>query len=68
MDGKHVDGIDRIMVSTREKSWWDWSVLPNLLYLKGEPYFTLDEAKTAWDYIVANFDARCLGAKPEIID
>jgi hypothetical protein len=64
----HVDGIDRIMVSTREKSWWDWSVLPNLLYLKGEPYFTLDEAKTAWDYIVANFDARCLGAKPEIID
>lgn len=59
----HVDGIDRIMVSTREKSWWDWSVLPNLLYLRGEPYFTLNEAKAAWDYIVANFDARCLGAR-----
>jgi len=58
----HVDGIDRIMVSTREKSWWDWSVLPNLLYLSGEPEFVLDEAKAAWDHIVANFDARCLGA------
>ena len=64
----HVDGIDRIMVSTREKSWWDWSVFPNLLYLKGEPYFTLDEAKAAWDYIVANFDAQCLGAKSGPID
>ena len=63
----HVDGIDRIMVSTRSNSWWDWSVFPNLLYLKGEPYFTLDEAKSAWDYIVAQFDASCLGAKPRTI-
>lgn len=59
----HVDGVDRIMVSTKEKSWWDWSVIPNLVYLKGEPYFTLDEAKAAWDHIVANFDPTCLGAK-----
>jgi hypothetical protein len=63
----HVDGIDRIMVSTREKSWWSSSVIPNLLYLKGEPYFTLDEAKSTWDYIVANFEAQCLGAKPVAI-
>jgi hypothetical protein len=41
-----VDGIDRIMVSTREKSWWDWSVIPNWLYLRGEPYFSYDEAKS----------------------
>lgn len=59
----HVDGLDRIMVSTREKSWWDWSLLPNLLYVEGEPSFVLDEAKAAWDFIVANFDARCLGAR-----
>jgi len=58
----HVDGLDRIMVSTREKSWWSWSLLPNLLYLKGEPYFTLDEAKAAWTYIIANFDAATLSA------
>jgi hypothetical protein len=60
----HVDGLDRIMVSTREKSWWSWWMIPNLLFLKGEPYFTLDEAKAAWDYIVANFAPECLGAKP----
>jgi hypothetical protein len=64
----HVDGIDRIMVSTREKSWWDWSVIPNWLYLNGEPYFSFDEAKSTWDYIVANFTPQCLGARPIIIE
>jgi hypothetical protein len=64
----HVDGIDRIMVSTRDHSWWDWSVIPNWLYLKGEPYFTYDEAKSAWDYIVAYFTPQCLGARPIIIE
>ena len=63
----HVDGIDRIMVSTREKSWWSWSILWNWC-VRGEPYFTLDEAKATWDYIVANFDSECLGAKPIIIE
>ncbi len=62
----HVDGIDRIMVSTRENSLWSWSILWNWC-VKGEPYFTLDEAKSAWDYIVANFAPECLGAKPAII-
>lgn len=64
----HVDGIDRIMVSTREKSWWSGWVIPNWLYLKGEPFFTLDEGKSAWDYIVANFKSECLGAKPIVIE
>jgi hypothetical protein len=64
----HVDGIDRIMVSTREKSWWDWSVIPNWLYLHGEPYFTFGEAKSTWDYIVANFAPQCLGARPIVIE
>jgi hypothetical protein len=59
----HVDGADRIMLSTKQNSWWSWSVLPNLLYLEGEPSFVLDEAKAVWDFIVANFDARCLGAR-----
>jgi hypothetical protein len=60
----HVDGLDRIMVSTRDNSWWDWSLIPNFLYLKGEPYFTFGEAKATWDYIVDNFTPECLGAKP----
>jgi hypothetical protein len=64
----HVDGVDRIMVSTREKSWWSGWVIPNWLYLKGEPYFTFGEAKAAWDYIVENFSSTCLGAKPIEID
>ncbi len=62
----HVDGIDRIMYSSRQNSWIDWLTLPKLLYTKGEPSFTLDEAKQAWDYIVAHFPARCLGAIPNL--
>jgi len=59
----HVDGLDRIMYSSRQKSWWSWWVIPNWLYLQGEPIFVLDEAKAAWDFIVANFPASCLGDK-----
>jgi hypothetical protein len=62
----HVDGIDRIMVSSRENSLWSWSILWNWC-VKGEPSFTLDEAKATWDYIVAHFAPECLGAKPVII-
>ena len=62
----HVDGIDRIMVSSRENSLWSWSILWNWC-VRGEPYFTLDEAKASWDYIVANFAPECLGARPVII-
>jgi hypothetical protein len=60
----HVDGLDRIMVSAKEKSPWSWSLIPNLVYLRGEPYFTLDEAKAVWDEIVDEFDPTCLGARP----
>ncbi len=63
----HVDGIDRIMVSSRENSLWSWSILWNWC-VRGEPYFTLDEAKATWDYIVANFAPECLGARPVIIE
>lgn len=59
----HVDGLDRIMYSSREKSWFSGWTLPNWLWLQGEPIFVLDEAKSAWDYIVANFPPACLGAK-----
>jgi hypothetical protein len=61
----HVDGVDRIMYSSRQNSWIDWWTLPKLLYTKGEPSFTLDEAKQAWDYVVAHFPAPCLGGNPE---
>ena len=63
----HVDGLDRIMVSSRQNSLWSWSILYNWC-VRGEPYFTLDEAKQAWDYIVAHFDPECLGAKPVVIE
>lgn len=59
----HVDGFDRIMVSTRQNSWWSWMLLPNWLYLSGEPIFIFDEAKGAWDYIVEHFPPECLGAQ-----
>jgi hypothetical protein len=63
----HVDGIDRLMVSTRENSALSWSLLWSWC-TKGEPYFTLDEAKSTWDYIVANFEPQCLGAaQPPVI-
>jgi hypothetical protein len=63
----HVDGLDRIMVSSRQNSLWSWSILWNWC-VRGEPYFTNDEAKSAWDYIVAHFDPECLGAKPVVIE
>lgn len=62
----HVDGVDRIMYSPRNNSWFDWWTLPKLLYTKGEPSFTLDEAKQAWDYIVAHFPAHCLGGNAQV--
>jgi len=58
----HVDGLDRIMVSSRENSLWSWSILWNWC-VRGEPYFTLDEAKSSWGYIVEHFAPECLGAK-----
>lgn len=56
----HVDGLDRIMYSSKQNSWFAWTTLPNLLLLYGEPTFTLDEGKQAWDYIVANYSPDCL--------
>ncbi|MER5916384.1 hypothetical protein ABT124_39835, partial [Streptomyces sp. NPDC001982] len=64
----HVDGLDRIMFSTRQNTWWRGWLLPRLAwsaFLRGEPSFVLDEAKAAWDYIVANFNAECLGARSQ---
>jgi hypothetical protein len=55
----HVDGLDRIMVSLKDHSWWGWSLIPNY-WLHGEPIFTLEEAKRVWDYIIANFSPSCL--------
>jgi hypothetical protein len=63
----HTDGLDRIMFSSRENTWWRGWLIPRLLLsilVKGEPSFTLSEAKAAWDYIVANFNPECLGARP----
>jgi len=60
----HVNGIDRIMYSSREGSMITWSTFLNLLYLKGDPSFTLDEAKQVWDYIIEHFPVKCLGGNP----
>ena len=58
----HVDGLDRIMYSSKQNSWFSWKTLPKLLLLYGEPTFTLDEGKQAWDYIIANYSEGCLTA------
>ncbi|MFE7394440.1 hypothetical protein [Streptomyces sp. NPDC057582] len=64
----HVDGLDRIMFSARQNTWWRGWLLPRLAwsaFLRGEPSFVFDEAKAVWDYIVANFNAECLGARSQ---
>lgn len=58
----HVDGIDRIMYSSKQNSWISWWTLPKLLLTKGEPSFTLDEGMQTWDYVIEHFPARCLGS------
>jgi len=58
----HVDGLHRIMLSTKQKSWFDWPTIPEF-WLSGGPTFILDEAKKAWDYIVANFSVECLATR-----
>ena len=55
----HTDGIDRIMYSARQKSWFSPGLF-GMVFLWGEPGFTLDEGKEAWDYIMANFSEGCL--------
>jgi hypothetical protein len=61
----HVDGLDRIMYSSKQNSWLDWWTLPKLLLTKGEPSFILEEGMQTWDYIIENFPARCLGGNHE---
>ncbi|MGH3455821.1 MAG: hypothetical protein ACRDP2_15485 [Nocardioidaceae bacterium] len=59
----HVDGANRIMYTSNKdeaKTWWSWSLLPEYLWLEGRPRFVLDEAKRAWDYIVAGFPTEAL--------
>ncbi|MCA8957175.1 MAG: hypothetical protein KDC87_13960 [Planctomycetes bacterium] len=59
----HVSGANRIMFTANKDAdltWWSWGLLPEYLYLEGGPRFVLDEAKRAWDYIVAGFPTDCL--------
>src|SRR5258708_26507728 len=63
----HVDGLLRIMFTnarTEGKSMWSWSSALQYWTSGLEAGFTLDEAKKAWDYIVANFSADCLKTRP----
>ena len=62
----HVDGLDRIMVSTRDHSWWSLGLLPEYICFSGEPQFVYDEAKKVWDYIIANFAVDCLANRTSI--
>jgi hypothetical protein len=61
----HVDGLDRIMYSSKQNSWFDWWTLPKLLLTKGEPSFILEEGMQTWDYIIDHFPARCIGGNDE---
>ena len=55
----HVDGLERIMFATGEGPL-SWSTLPRYIYLSGEPTFTFDEAKAAWDFIIEHFPPSAL--------
>lgn len=61
----HVDGIDRIMYSSKQNSWFDWWTLPKLILTRGEPTFTLEEGMQTWDYIIDHFPAHCLGGNED---
>jgi hypothetical protein len=58
----HVDGAHRIMLSTKQKSFFDWPTIPEF-WLSGGPIFILDEAKKTWDYVIANFSVECLATR-----
>lgn len=58
----HVDGAHRIMLSTKQKSFFDWATIPEY-WLSSGPIFTYGEATSVWDYIVANFSAECLATR-----
>ena len=63
----HVDGLLRIMFTSAPaemKSKWSWSSAFQYWTSGVEAGFILDEAKKAWDYIVANFPADCLKNRP----
>lgn len=67
----HVDGVDRIMFSSRQNTWWKGWLIPRTLgnvWLQGEPTFVYGEATATWDYIVRYFTPECLGASPIIIE
>lgn len=55
----HVNGLDRIMLSSADHSTLSWGMLPNY-WLHGEPIFTFKEATRTWDYIIENFSEECL--------
>ena len=66
----HTDGVDRIMFSPRQNTWWRGWLIPRAVlnvYLNGEPTFTLSEAMDVWSYIVEHFAPQCLGARPIVI-
>lgn len=56
----HVSGLQRIMYPGKEKSWFTWSTIPRYLFVSTEPYFTFEEAKKTWDYVVEHFPSQCL--------
>lgn len=63
----HTDGFNRIMFST-DHSLWDWWLLPEFICFSGEPQFIYDEAKSVWDYIIANFPIDCLANRKIVLE
>jgi hypothetical protein len=53
------DGLDKIMYSPRENDWWRWNLILEFLWWLGEPKFTLDDGKKAWDFIIDDI-TKCL--------
>ena len=46
------DGLDKIMYSPVENGWWSWNLILEFLVWSGEPRFTLDDGRKAWDFLI----------------
>jgi hypothetical protein len=46
------DGLDKIMFSPVENDWWSWNLIVEFLWWSGEPQFTYDDGKQAWDFLI----------------
>jgi hypothetical protein len=60
------DGLDKIMYSPVENSWWSWNLILEFLWWSGEPRFTLDDGKRTWDFLIDELTDCLIGAQQPV--